>query len=348
MQQILTSERAMIDAAASPVLEVKGLKTYFQLDEGTLRAVDGVSLSLARGEVLAIVGESGCGKSATAKSIMGLIDPPGRIEAGQILLRMGDRTVDIARLAEDSAELRAIRGGEIGMIFQEPMTSFSPVHTIGNQIIEGVLLHRTRDKKAAKQISLDALRRVGMPDPERSYTSYPHELSGGLRQRAMIAMALACEPSVIIADEPTTALDVSVQWQILRLLNKLSAELGTSMVYITHDLGVVAQIAQTMCVMYLGEVVEYGPVASVFANPMHPYTRKLMDSIPTITKGKDTPLNPIRGHVPVPIDLPNTCRFRDRCDAAFEACGVARPALVEVVPGHRVRCYLHHSEQHHD
>jgi oligopeptide/dipeptide ABC transporter ATP-binding protein len=279
---------------------------------------------------------------------MGLIDPPGRIEAGQILLRTQSGVVDIATLREDSPELRRIRGGDIGMIFQEPMTSFSPVHTIGNQIIEGVLLHRTRDKKAAKKIAIDVLRRVGMPDPERSYMAYPHELSGGLRQRAMIAMALACEPSVIIADEPTTALDVSVQWQILRLLNQLSSELGTAMVYITHDLGVVAQIAQKMCVMYLGEIVEYGRVADIFADPKHPYTRKLMDSIPTITKGKDTPLNPIRGHVPVPIDLPDECRFRDRCDFAFEACRLARPALVEVTPGHSVRCYLHHSEKHHE
>jgi oligopeptide/dipeptide ABC transporter ATP-binding protein len=250
--------------------------------------------------------------------------------------------VDVARLRPNSPGLRDVRGQHVSMVFQEPMTSLSPVHTVGDQIAEVVRVHRTRDRQAALEVARDTLARVGMPDPARALRAYPHELSGGLRQRAMIAMALAARPALLIADEPTTALDVTVQWQILRLLQGLQAELGMAMLYITHDLGVVAQIADAVAVMYLGRVVEYGSVYDVFENPLHPYTRGLMKSMPALGR-RGEHLQAIRGQVPVPINLPRECPFRSRCDHAFEPCG-GLPALHEVEPAHSARCFLHHRE----
>ena len=349
MQPTPTSNReGQIPHTQNTVLEVKDLKTHFFLDEGLLKAVDGVSFSVNRRETLGIIGESGCGKSMTARSILRLVKQPGRIVSGQILFHEKDgQTVDIAQLSEESRALRKIRGSRVAMVFQEPMTSLSPVHTIGNQIMETILLHRVRDKREAQEIALATLAKVGMPEPKRTLNAYPFELSGGLRQRAMIAMALAGRPSLLIADEPTTALDVTVQWQILKLMNDLKDEFDMSMIYITHDLGVVAQVADTMAVMYLGQIVEYGRVHDLFKNPLHPYTRKLLASVPTVSTKKREHLEAIRGNVPVPINLPTECRFRTRCDDAFEPCSQAIPALQEIEQGHFVRCFLHHDEAQH-
>jgi peptide/nickel transport system ATP-binding protein len=324
------------------VLEINNLKTHFHLDEGLLKAVDGVTFSVKQGETLALIGESGCGKSVTARSILRLITPPGKIVDGQIFVRDArGHMVDTVKLPETGEDIRRIRGKQVAMIFQEPMTSLSPVHTIGSQIMEAALLHRTKDKREAREIARTTLAKVGMPEPERILDAYPHQLSGGLRQRAMIAMALTGQPSLLIADEPTTALDVTVQWQILKLLRDLKDEFGMAMLYITHDLGVVAQIADTMAVMYLGKIVEYGSVYDVFENPLHPYTRKLLKSAPLVGE-KRKRLDAIRGNVPVPIHLPLECGFRSRCDDAFGRCSVAMPALKEKTPGHVVRCFLHH------
>jgi oligopeptide/dipeptide ABC transporter ATP-binding protein len=333
----------------TPLLSVKNLRTYFYLDEGVLKAVDGVSFDLQPKQSLGIIGESGSGKSVTARSIMRLVMPPGKIEDGsQIILNTHHNgPVDIVQLPFKSEQLRAIRGGKIAMIFQEPMTSLSPVHTVGFQILEAALLHVTNDKQEARAITLDRLTRVGIPNPERTMDAYTHELSGGLRQRVMIAMALAGRPDVLIADEPTTALDVTVQWQILRLMNELRQEFGMSIIYITHDLGVVAQIADVVAVMYLGQIVEAADVITIFERPKHPYTRSLLRSIPKVEKRIRERLEAIKGTVPVPINLPTRCRFADRCESAMMECFEAEPALVEGDPGHAVRCFLHHKEVEH-
>lgn len=331
-----------------PLLSIRNLRTYFKLDEGMLKAVDGVDLDLQAGQTLSIIGESGSGKSVTARSVMRLIVPPGRIEPGsEILLNdNGDEPVDLAKLPFDSDALRRIRGKKIAMIFQEPMSSLSPVHKVGEQIAEAVRLHVTPNRHEARDITLDRLHRVGIPNPERTIDAYPHELSGGLRQRIMIAMALACRPKIVIADEPTTALDVTVQWQILRLMAELRDEFGMSILYITHDLGVVAQIADAMAVMYLGQIVETGDAFTIFERPLHPYTQNLMKSIPNL-ESHGSRLEAIAGTVPVPINLPVRCRFADRCQFALPECNEAEPKLVEVEPGHGVRCFLHHKEVEH-
>jgi len=328
------------------LLSIRNLRTYYHLDEGILKAVDGVDLDLMPGQTLGIIGESGSGKSVTARSVMRLIAPPGKIEPGSsILLRAeGSAPIEITDLLADSEAMRDVRGKLISMVFQEPMTSLSPVHKVGNQIMEAVLLHTTPDRKQARIITLESLRRVGLPTPERTFDAYAHELSGGLRQRVMIAMALACHPAVLIADEPTTALDVTVQWQILRLMASLRAELGMAILYITHDLGVVAQIADAVAVMYLGQIVESGSVFTLFENPLHPYTQSLLSSIPHIGSRARGHLEAIAGNVPVPINLPKRCRFADRCKHVFNDCLEAEPALVEVELGHTVRCFLHHKE----
>ncbi len=333
-QQTLTSSEP------THVLEVRDLKTHFKLDEGILKAVDGVSLSVAPGETLAVIGESGCGKSVMARSILRLVKKPGYVAGGSITVRAHGEAVEVAHVPVGSAVLRRVRGGLAAMVFQEPMTSLSPVHTIGDQIAEVVRVHGHARPEAAARVARDMLSRVGMPDPERLLRLYPHELSGGLRQRAMIALALAGRPALLIADEPTTALDVTVQWQILRLLKSLQAELGMAMLYITHDLGVVAQIADRVAVMYLGRIVETGSVQDVFERPLHPYTRALMGAMPGLGRRGER-LTAIRGHVPVPIDLPRECPFRSRCDHAFDACA-ALPALRHVHAEHAVRCFLHH------
>ncbi len=329
------------------VLEIKNLRTYFNLDEGTLKAVDNVTFQVGTQETLGVIGESGCGKSVTAQSILRIVPPPGKIVGGQILLRRnGGEPVDLTRFDPAGRDIRAIRGKEISMIFQEPMTSLSPVHTIGNQIMEAILLHRTRDKVEARELAIEMLGRVGIPNPALRIDSYPHQLSGGLRQRAMIAMALSCSPKLLIADEPTTALDVTVQAQILELMRHLQEQYGMAILYITHDLGVIAEIANKVAVMYLGKVVEYAETREIFHKPLHPYTVNLLKSIPTMGKKARVRLLAIKGTVPIPLNLPKQCGFFSRCpDAMPGKCDVAVPELVEVESGHWARCFLHNEKR---
>ena len=324
------------------ILNIKDLYTEFVTDEGTLNAVDSVSLTIDRHQTVGVIGESGCGKSVTAQSILQIVPPPGRITGGSITLTPPDgEPVDLARLDPLGAAMRSIRGGTISMIFQEPMTSLSPVHTIGDQVSEVVLEHRSRDPAEAMHRAIDMLRRVGISNPESRIHDYPHQLSGGLRQRVMIALALACHPQILIADEPTTALDVTVQAQILRLMKELQGQMGMAILFITHDLGVIAGMADVVAVMYLGQIVESAPVKRIFQNPIHPYTKGLMASVPILGQGQ-TRLMPIDGTVPSPINLPGGCRFRDRCpDARTGVCDASDPALAEVASGHSVRCAIH-------
>lgn len=331
------------DAGTSPTLSVRNLKTHFFLREGILKAVDGVSFDIYPSKTLGLIGESGCGKSVTAQSLMALIDHPGKIVAGSIdIHHTDDKTVDVASLNPRGKEIRKIRGSTISMVFQEPMTSFSPVHTVGDQIAEAVMLHREPQRERAMDIVVQMLDRVGIPSPRQRAEEFPYQLSGGMRQRAMIAMALACNPRVLIADEPTTALDVTVQAQILDLLAELQEEFRMGMLYITHDLGVVAGLADEVAVMYLGKIVERGPIAEVFDNPLHPYTRRLLASIPKRGASKEEPLAAIPGTVPTPIDLPRQCGFVGRCDRAISGtCTASVPALVETAKSHEVRCFLH-------
>jgi peptide/nickel transport system ATP-binding protein len=330
-----------MSTAADPILTVEGLKTWFTVEGGTAKSVDGVSLTLHRGETLAVVGESGSGKSVTSLSIMRLIpEPPGRIVEGAIRLVGRDGvTRDLAQLDERS--MRAIRGNEIGMIFQEPMTSLNPVYTVGDQIGEALRRHQGLGKRAAYERAIEMLTRVGIPDPARRAAEYPHRMSGGMRQRVMIAMALACGPAVLIADEPTTALDVTIQAQILDLMRRLQAELGMSILFITHNLGVVAEIADRVAVMYAGRVVEEGGVHAVFAHPRHPYTRALLASMPVLSAGARDPsrrLAAIPGQVPSAANLPEGCSFAPRCPLAIDACRVAPPLLEDTGDGHLARC----------
>ncbi|HEY4201264.1 MAG TPA: ABC transporter ATP-binding protein [Devosiaceae bacterium] len=330
------------DSADDTLIEVRNLRVVLPLLAGQLVAADGVSFSIRKGKTLGLVGESGCGKSMTAQSLL-KITPRFAKTTGEILLHYADgRTVDIVGLDHDNPDLLGIRGGEAAMIFQEPMTSFSPVHTIGNQLLETIYLHRTPDKAAAREIALSILGRVGFPSPEEALKKYPHHLSGGMRQRAMIAMALASEPRLLIADEPTTALDVTVQAQVLRLLKTMQRDLGMAMLYITHDLGVIARTADDVAVMYLGSIVEYTDVRRLFAAPKHPYTKGLMASVPRIGKRSKEPLASIRGNVPVPINKPRACGFFNRCPAAMPGlCDKAVPPLTEVAEGHRAACFLY-------
>jgi peptide/nickel transport system ATP-binding protein len=321
----------------TPILEVKNLKTSFRTEDGELTAVDDVSFSVAPGKMLGIVGESGCGKSVTSLSIMRLIpSPPGRISGGQILFQ----GKDLVKMSID--QMRDIRGNQISMIFQEPMTSLNPVLTIGDQIMESVILHQKLSKKAAKEKAIEMLRLVGIPAPERRVDEYPHQLSGGMRQRVMIAMALSCNPSVLIADEPTTALDVTIQAQILELLKSLQTKLGMAVILITHDLGVVAETCDDVVVMYAGRVIEQGSVNDIFLRPAHPYTKGLLNSIPSHDKTgiKKTRLETIPGLVPNLLHLPKGCRFQDRCTRRQEKCATADPALDPVGPGHTAACYF--------
>lgn len=315
-----------------PLLELRDLRTYFDTEDGTVKAVDGVNLSIGKGETLGIVGESGCGKSVTAFSIMRLIpDPPGRIAGGQVLFE----GTDLVRLPEP--EMRRIRGNRISMIFQEPMTSLNPVFTVGDQIGEAIMLHQGKTPQEARELTLDMLRQVNIPSPEKRIDNYPHEMSGGMKQRVMIAMALVCKPALLIADEPTTALDVTIQAQILDILRRLQQEIGMSIWFITHDLGVVAELAHHVAVMYAGKVVERSDVRSLFARPRHPYTQGLFRSLPHSSKGK-TRLETISGSVPNPLELPTGCRFHPRCPFVVDDCRRIEPGLVEVEPGHAVSC----------
>src|SRR5690606_29407856 len=329
------------------LLEVKNLKTYFFGDEGTVKAVDGVDFTVKRGSTVGIVGESGCGKSVTAMSILQLVERPGRIVDGQILLNRGngESTIDLAALHAGSAEMRAIRGDSIAMIFQEPMNSLSPVHTIGNQIIEAIQLHRQMSKEEARAHAIEVLRRVGIPRPEQRIDAYTFQLSGGMRQRAMIAMALACNPLLLIADEPTTALDVTTQAQILELMKDLQQQMGMAVMLITHDLGVVAETCDEVVVMYLGEVVEQASVDSLFHDPKHPYTQALLRSIPRLGAGRVQQLNPIEGAVPDPFNRPTGCPFHPRCDQFMPGkCDVIHPDLIRLADGRAVRCLLYEGE----
>ncbi|MDD9268867.1 ABC transporter ATP-binding protein [Paenibacillus sp. GCM10023248] len=327
------------------ILEMKDVKVHFHLDEGVLKAVDGVDLQIKRGMTLGIVGESGCGKSVTSQAMLRIVPKPGEV-AGEINLQRsgGQGTVDLVKLDPRGKDIRDIRGDEIAMIFQEPMKAFSPIHTIGNQIMEAILLHVTEDKQEAHRLALDILRKVGMSNPEQRLNEYPHQLSGGMRQRAMIAMALSCNPSILIADEPTTALDVTVQAQVLQLINDLKANHDTSVIFITHDLGVIAEMSDEVAVMYLGKVVEYTDVDSLFHNPKHPYTKALLNSIPAVGR-ESKRLESIEGTVPFPMNLPQGCGFYTRCKMAVDGvCNVADVPLVEVRKDHKVRCLLVETE----
>ncbi len=341
---VASPESLARDAAQGDrVLEVQDLQTYFYTRAGLVKAVDGVSFSLRRGEMLAIVGESGCGKSVTALSLMRLVaDPPGRIVGGSV--RLGG--VDLVDL--DEATMRLVRGKEISMIFQEPMTSLNPVMTIGRQIAEAIMLHEAASRRAALVRTVEMLQLVGIPEPQQRVKEYPHQLSGGMRQRAMIAMALACNPKVLIADDPTTALDVTIQAQILDLIAKLRAELGTAVILITHDLGVVAETAERVIVMYAGRKVEEAPVDELFAHPMHPYTRGLMNSIPRLVlmrreKARAERLQEIPGMVPALSNLPPGCTFAPRCAFASDICRRDYPAYEAKRPGHWAACW--HSDR---
>jgi peptide/nickel transport system ATP-binding protein len=324
------------------ILSVRDLHTHFMLDEGILKAVDGVDFDIPRRKTLGMIGESGSGKSITAYSIMRTVLPPGKTVQGKMdFHHTNGEIIDLAKLDPFGRSIRSIRGKEISMIFQEPTTSLSPVHTIGQQLMEMVLLHRTSNKREAKEIVLDMLNKVGMPNPAQHFNQYPHELSGGMCQRCMIAQALSCNPSLLIADEPTTALDVTVQAQILELIHSLQEELGMSVLYITHDLGVIAEIADTVAVMYLGRIVEYADVRTIFRNPLHPYTQRLLKAIPTLTRNSSTYLENIEGTVPVPLNPPRECGFYSRCSIAQAGlCNHDVPPLVELEPGHLVRCFL--------
>jgi oligopeptide/dipeptide ABC transporter ATP-binding protein len=315
-----------------PLLDIAGLSTSFQTRTGTVRAVDNLSLSLDAGRVLGLVGESGCGKTITALSILNLVPPPGRITAGRILFEGRDL------LALPEEEMRKIRGSRIAMVFQEPMTALNPVFTVGNQIGEVLTTHEHATDREALDRSVELLRSVGIPSPEKRVHEYPHQLSGGMRQRVMIAMAIACRPALILADEPTTALDVTIQAHILELLSRIQAEMGMAMILVTHDLGLIAERAHEVAVMYAGRIVEQANTTTLFAEPLHPYTRGLMASIPRPGESRRARLRTIPGTVPRLSDLKTGCTFAPRCDIRTRECEV-EPDLVEVKPGHKVRCW---------
>lgn len=316
-----------------PVVDIQHLRTYFYVRGQIARAVDDVSLTIPSGQTLGLVGESGCGKSVTAHSIIRLIsEPPGKIVSG----RIDFQGTNLLELSE--AQMRKIRGNQISMIFQEPMTSLNPVYSVGNQVGESIRIHQKSSGKEVRDRVLDMFRLVGIPAPEKRMNDYPHQLSGGMRQRVMIAMAMACNPRLMIADEPTTALDVTIQAQILDLMNKLKSEIGASILFITHDLGVIAEMAQNVAVMYAGKVVEYADVNTLFANPKHPYTVGLLQSIPVPGRSAGNRLNTIKGMVPSLLNLPSGCMFNDRCPDAFSDCRQIEPEMVSTGPNHKARC----------
>ncbi len=333
------------------LVEIRDLKTYFFLEEGTVRAVDGASFSIRRGETLGVVGESGCGKSVTAQSILRIVPDPGRILQGEIVYHRRRWHTDgstltervlLTELAPYGPEMRAIRGAEIAMVFQEPMTALSPVHTIGDQIMEVFIVHQGASRAEAREKCIAILERVGMPKPHRVADSYPHQLSGGMRQRAMIAMALSCNPSLLIADEPTTALDVTTQALILDLMRRLRDEIGMSIMLVTHNLGVVAEMAERVVVMYLGRVVESADVDAIFFDPKHPYLRALLKSIPQFGTKSKRRLEPIEGSVPDPYNIPPGCPFHPRCpDAIAGLCESVAPEGVTLALDHYVECHLY-------
>ncbi|MCB0062208.1 MAG: ABC transporter ATP-binding protein [Caldilineaceae bacterium] len=333
------------------LIEIKNLKTHFFTDEGIVRAVDGVDMEIYRNKTLCVVGESGCGKSITARSILQIVDPPGRVVEGEMLYHRRsengqEEVIDLAALHPRSRLIRDIRGKDISMIFQEPMTSLSPIHTVGDQIVEAITLHTQMGKDAAKERTIELLRRVGIPQPAERFSNYPFQLSGGMRQRVMIAMALSCNPALLIADEPTTAVDVTTQAQILELLLELQEEFGMGIVLITHDLGVVAEMADDVAVMYLGRVAERGDVDSIFYDPKHPYTQALLRSIPKLRGRKQRErLDSIQGMVPDPLNRPPGCPFWPRCDEFMEGkCDTIVPQRVQLGNERDVRCLLYGGE----
>ena len=324
------------------LIEIENLKVHFNLNEGILEAVNDVTLSINEKETLGIIGESGCGKSVTAQSILRIIPKPGEIKSGKIKISLNDKVVDLIQLDAKSKLMRSIRGRHVSMIFQEPMTSLSPVHTIGNQLEETILLHTKLTKKEAREFGINVLQKVGISNSKERIHNYPHELSGGLRQRVMIGMALSCNPKLLIADEPTTALDVTVQAQILDLLSDLKKSNNMSMLYISHDLGVISEISDKIAVMYLGRVVEITTTDELFTNPLHPYTQLLIKSIPTLGKSKKIKLSTIEGNVPIPLNLKKECGFYSRCPQRIDGlCNNDIPVLSEKNKSHQVRCFLY-------
>jgi oligopeptide/dipeptide ABC transporter ATP-binding protein len=333
-----------------PLLSVRDLKVHFFMDEGVVKAVDGISFDVFPGQVFGVVGETGCGKSVAMRAVLRIVEPPGRIVSGEILLRRpraasggGDDIVqDLARLPSGGSEMRSIRGGEIALIPQEPMAAFSPVHSVGDQILEAIALHRNVNEREARRLAVSLCRDVGIPAPEQRLGNYAWQLSGGLRQRALIAMALSCNPRLLIADEPTTAVDVTTQAQVLRLLRQLQQPRNAAIIFITHDLGVIAQMADHVMVMYLGRVMEQGPVDRIFHAPQHPYTQALLRSIPSIRSAPRTPLPTISGSIPHPFNRPRGCPFHPRCPHAMPGrCDRESPALLPVADGHLVSCFLY-------
>ncbi|NJI79688.1 ABC transporter ATP-binding protein [Clostridioides difficile] len=320
------------------LIEVRDLKVYFHTDKGIVKSVNGVSFNINEGETIGIVGESGCGKSVTAMSLMKLL-PTSKIEGGEIIFQ----GKDILKMNEN--ELMGIRGNEISMIFQEPMTSLNPAFTVGNQIIEGIMLHQDLSKEESKKKVIDMIKLVEIPRAEEIYNSYPHELSGGMRQRIMIAMALSCNPKLLIADEPTTALDVTIQAQVLDIMKNIKEKLNTSIMMITHDLGVVAEMCDKVIVMYAGKVIEVADVVELFKNPKHPYTIGLLKSKPILGENKEKRLYSIPGQVPNPIGISDSCYFSDRCEKVCDKCRTQIPPLIELNSGHSIACWLYKQEE---
>lgn len=331
------------------LIRINNLKVTFPLDEGTVRALDGVNMSIKKGKVVGVVGESGCGKSITARSIIRIIPPPGKIDEGEILLRTkigasngGEHIIDLAKMDPESGLIRQIRWGEISMIFQEPMTSFSAYHSLGDQISEAALVHRDITKNEARELTIQMLDRVGIPNAATRVNQYPHEFSGGMRQRAMIAMALICNPSLLIADEPTTSLDVTIQAQMLELMRNLRQDFGSSIMFITHNLGVIAQIADEVCIMYLGKVVEHGLVGDIFHNPKHPYTIDLLHAIPKISGEAKDRLVAIEGSIPSPFEQIRGCPFHPRCSRVIQGvCETYVPVMTDFGNDHQTFCHLY-------
>jgi peptide/nickel transport system ATP-binding protein len=326
------------------VVDVKDLAISIPLDEGLLTPVRGISFSVCEGEVLGIVGESGCGKSLASKAILGINDKKCRT-TGEILFVQGEEVQDLLKLKYGSPEIRKIRGKNASMIFQEPMAAFHPMYTIGAQINESCLLHITKDKKKAREISIDMMKRVGIANAEKRYDQYPHEFSGGMLQRALIAMALVCRPSLLIADEPTTALDVTIQAQILDLMKQLQTEFGMSIIFITHDLGIMAKMCDRLAVMYLGKIVEEAPVRDIYKNPLHPYTRGLISSVHKMGTHTQEKLFSIEGTVPLAMNIPSRCGFYERCKERCASCDGGEPAPRDLGGGRRVSCFLYDGEE---
>ena len=323
------------------LIEIDSLNTSFLTNEGNVHAINGIDFTIEKGKILGVVGESGCGKSVTALSIMGLIKKPGRINSGKILFSKDDKKIDLAKLDPMGKSMRAIRGNDISMIFQEPMTSLNPIIKVGNQIVEAIMLHQNFSKNEAKNKAIEMLETVGIPVANEKFNEYPHQLSGGMRQRVMIAMALSCEPKLLIADEPTTALDVTIQAQVLKLMNELQSQYKSAIMFITHDLGVIAQMADEVIVMYLGKIIESAPVKKLFLNPKHPYTQGLLESIPALNKKSADELFQIHGNVPNPLNVIKGCGFFSRCTKAMDICKNQKPNTQTIEKNHITSCWLY-------